>query len=408
MALIKCPECNNQISDKATVCIHCGCPNEFFNTNASISTPKVEKAVKKANTKPKNRRMKLPNGFGSIKKLSGNRRKPFAAYPPMRKHEMDDDGKFPTKKALGFYKTYQEAYECLLQYSNMPFDEKLSQVTFKELYDKYLSSDDFLKLKEKSQTSRMSAYKYCEPIYNYPVRNITKQNCLDIIDAIDKGSATKKNVLTCMKTVSTMALDMNLIVKDFTFNISIAGEDAKIDRIPFTKNEIKILWQNKDKWDYKVMLMLLYSGMRVNELLKNKISNVNLEEKWIYIDDAKNKSSIRYVPIHDDVLEFFKYFVDNANKNNTDRLMVKENGAKIMYNNFVSRQLPSINKMMECEHKFHDTRHTFSTQCVICGIDQLYIQKILGHAPENILQKTYLHITLDELRESMNQFNYKL
>lgn len=24
--LIKCPECNNEISDKADRCIHCGCP----------------------------------------------------------------------------------------------------------------------------------------------------------------------------------------------------------------------------------------------------------------------------------------------------------------------------------------------------------------------------------------------
>ena len=28
MALIKCPECGNQVSDKAKVCIHCGCPIE--------------------------------------------------------------------------------------------------------------------------------------------------------------------------------------------------------------------------------------------------------------------------------------------------------------------------------------------------------------------------------------------
>lgn len=26
MALIRCPECGNEISDKAEKCIHCGCP----------------------------------------------------------------------------------------------------------------------------------------------------------------------------------------------------------------------------------------------------------------------------------------------------------------------------------------------------------------------------------------------
>lgn len=30
MALIKCPECGNQISDKAEKCPHCGIPSSYF------------------------------------------------------------------------------------------------------------------------------------------------------------------------------------------------------------------------------------------------------------------------------------------------------------------------------------------------------------------------------------------
>ncbi|MDR0515986.1 MAG: zinc ribbon domain-containing protein, partial [Fibromonadaceae bacterium] len=30
MALIKCPECEKQISDKAENCPHCGCPKQYF------------------------------------------------------------------------------------------------------------------------------------------------------------------------------------------------------------------------------------------------------------------------------------------------------------------------------------------------------------------------------------------
>ena len=29
MAFVKCPECGKEISDKATQCIHCGCPIEI-------------------------------------------------------------------------------------------------------------------------------------------------------------------------------------------------------------------------------------------------------------------------------------------------------------------------------------------------------------------------------------------
>lgn len=36
MALIKCPECGKEISDKAKVCINCGCPLEEVSTTGIV------------------------------------------------------------------------------------------------------------------------------------------------------------------------------------------------------------------------------------------------------------------------------------------------------------------------------------------------------------------------------------
>ena len=33
MALIKCPECDKQISDKSTACPYCGFPSQYYNPN---------------------------------------------------------------------------------------------------------------------------------------------------------------------------------------------------------------------------------------------------------------------------------------------------------------------------------------------------------------------------------------
>lgn len=43
MSLIKCPECGKEISDKATVCIHCGYPikEETYKINIEQNTKKV-------------------------------------------------------------------------------------------------------------------------------------------------------------------------------------------------------------------------------------------------------------------------------------------------------------------------------------------------------------------------------
>ena len=64
--LTKCPECELQVSDKASICPHCGYPLNV-------------EAKKKRKSSPK--RMKLPNGFGSITELKdGNRRNRFRKY----------------------------------------------------------------------------------------------------------------------------------------------------------------------------------------------------------------------------------------------------------------------------------------------------------------------------------------
>ena len=63
--LSKCPECGLQISDKAYVCPHCGCP-----LKGDSPRPYVRKK----------QRMRLPNGFGQISEIKGrNLRHPFRA-----------------------------------------------------------------------------------------------------------------------------------------------------------------------------------------------------------------------------------------------------------------------------------------------------------------------------------------
>ena len=58
--------------------------------------------------------MKLPNGFGSIKCLSGNRRKPYAVYPPVT--EWTPTGPV-TPPALAYTETWEEGYELLTAYN---------------------------------------------------------------------------------------------------------------------------------------------------------------------------------------------------------------------------------------------------------------------------------------------------
>ena len=163
-----------------------------------------------------------------------------------------------------------------------------------------------------------------------------------------------------------------------------------------------------DKWDIQILLMLLYSGLRVNELLKNYADNVDLDERYIYIPKelAKNNSSVRYVPIHEKVYPFFKEFKERAIEYEREKLMINPFGSIVAYNNFATRNLKKINELMEVPHCFHDTRHTFVSQAHALRLDDLTVKKIVGHSPDGITKKVYTHISLTEMREEINKLHY--
>lgn len=65
--------------------------------------------------------MKLPNGFGTVYRLSGNRRRPFVVKKTV-------DGK---QKAVGYFSSHVEALSFLLKLNDGQYE------TFSQCYEKW-------------------------------------------------------------------------------------------------------------------------------------------------------------------------------------------------------------------------------------------------------------------------------
>lgn len=50
MSLIKCPECNKEISNKSTYCIHCGFPLDSLKTKCVIDGKEYDLSKNKINS----------------------------------------------------------------------------------------------------------------------------------------------------------------------------------------------------------------------------------------------------------------------------------------------------------------------------------------------------------------------
>ena len=92
--------------------------------------------------------MKLPNGFGTVYKLSGNRRNPYVAK---KTKGWEIDPKTGKSKQLytvvGYYPTRKEALTALAEYNKDPFDLHLATITFEEVYERW-SEIHFEKIKD--------------------------------------------------------------------------------------------------------------------------------------------------------------------------------------------------------------------------------------------------------------------
>ncbi|MDD3369236.1 MAG: tyrosine-type recombinase/integrase [Lachnospiraceae bacterium] len=349
--------------------------------------------------------MKLPNGYGSITKLSGKRRKPYMVRITGDKKYDESKSDFSLERfVLGYYPSKKEALEALTDYNRSPFSINKHDLTFGEIFDEYKNSKEYAALSDSSKSSKRSALNYCKPLLNLRPRDITYSMIDTIISECPHGKSTKSNILIVIHTVMIRALRDNLIVKDPSETIFIPDSDPVIDRIPFTDKEIDKLWTMQDQWDVKIVLILLYSGMRVNELLKNSSSNVNLEERWIYIPKAKNKCSVRYVPVHKRIIPLLQYFLDNSAASGKPDLIINDDGFLVTYNNFATRNLPRINRLMDNKHTMHDTRHTFASIGTVLGIPELQMQRILGQQPKSILYNTYTHLTVPDLLSYVDLF----
>ena len=323
--------------------------------------------------------MRNPNGFGSVSKLSGKRRRPWIARVTSGT-EID----FANQKAkqlrqtVGYFATKKEALEALAKFNENPFNAESAKVTFRQCYEG--AKEDF---SEARAHNYRSAFRYLEPIADLPIRTIKAAQMQRCIDSCH--TTQQREIKTVCHKTYEFALKQEYIDRNPSLYLKSNTVEATIDREVFTSKEIKDLW-NRDEWSAKIALVLLYSGMRTKELRTMEPDDIDLEERVMHITKGKNRSSIRTVPIHDKILPILKD--------------LKENPVQFTHNGF--------NKALSRygDHTAHDCRHTFSSRMRECGCDLLTLQLILGHTPSTITERVYMHIGIDELRNAVNMLHY--
>lgn len=333
--------------------------------------------------------MKLPNGYGSVYRLHGNRRKPWAVRVTVSR----DPWKY---KYLGYYETQDAALTALALYNKDPYDLDAAQATFADIYDQW-SAQHFPTVSTATVGAYRAAYRTCTPLYDLRFTDIRLNHLQGLVDRCGKNYPALLNIKLLFGQLYRFAMRNEICQKDYSQFVDIKKyHDKNPDKTPhrpFTPDEVRDLWSRSEDPQVRLVLMLIYTGVRVMELLDLKKDDVDLENQFFSVTASKTAAGIRTVPIPDRILPFFRDWMDQST---CGYVISAPDGYHMSYQR--CKKLWAVPG-----HRPHDTRHTFISLMAEAGIDERITKRIVGHKGHGVTENIYTHFDPQILLDAVNQ-----
>ncbi len=190
---------------------------------------------------------------------------------------------------------------------------------------------------------------------------------------------------------------------------------------------ISYLIEEKDRISTGILLSI-YTGIRVGELcglqwkdidfsmgtmkinrtvsrIKNldyhKQNNPSQPKTVVIVSTPKSISSIRDIPIPEFLLKMLESYRSEENAyllSGSSTCIEPRNVQRKFHGILTLCGIPSIN--------IHSLRHAFATRCTEIGFDSKTLSEILGHSSAKITMDIYVHSSMQQKRNCINQLCY--
>lgn len=323
--------------------------------------------------------MKLPNNYGSISKLSGNRRRPYV----VRKES----------KIIGYAATREEGLTLLADYNRNPWDIDRARITLQELFDLWKEKKSG-KLGPSNRRNLFAAYRYCSPLAGKQYSQIRTYEMQECIDTCGKGPGTEAGIKSLWGHLDRFAMELDVITRCYS-GLLTSAPFQETNRTPFTLEEIKILWSYAGEPWVDVALILIYSGWRISELLALTPEDVDLQAGTMKGGVKTKAGKNRIVPIHHRV----RPFIETRLAEGGPRLIC-HNGKPVADRQFRA-YWAALMERLHIKHTPHECRHTFETLLDSAGANRVCIDRIMGHVSRGTGERVYTHKTIEELQTTI-------
>lgn len=334
--------------------------------------------------------MRNPNGYGSVVKLSGNRRNPYCA----RKTKGWDERGYPIYDTIGYFPTREAGMIALAEYNRNPFDVDAAKITLAELFEKW-SEKKLPKLGNSLQSSLTNAYKHTAQIQKMRYKEIRSFHMQDCIDNCGCGYSTQGAIKNLFGHLDRFAMELDVIQKMYS-SLTTAEPIPETTKVPFTDEEVNQLWAIQDQEWVDTVLILIYAGWRITEFVTLKTSDIDLKAGTMKGGIKTRNGKGRIVPIHPKIEPFVERWLNRGN----EYLFTDERGKKLTDAKYRGH-FNAIMEQLGFDHCPHECRHTLRSRLDSAGANKKCIDMIMGHKSKDVGERVYTHKTLEELKQAI-------
>ncbi len=275
------------------------------------------------------------------------------------------------------------------RYAVMLKRRQRNTITLRQLFNEWLPIHS-QSISDSAVKSYRIAFKHISNIADMPITDIHFQHLQNVINSMHvKGLSYSscKKVRTLLNQLFNYAIIKDYPITNYSRHLNLGPNIPTIKRRIFTRQQINKLWAIGTSYS-RMILILLYTGLRIGELLDLRGQDINRRSSYLIVRRAKTKAGEgRIIPIHHRIMPIIEQL------HTSDYLFT------ISYTSF-RKHFQDIMKQLNCKHTIHDTRHTFASLLDAVAPPNA-LRSLLGHKQGDITTRVYTHKTIRELRKTI-------
>lgn len=311
----------------------------------------------------------------------------------------DDNGK-QIYQTIGYYETRAKGMAGLAEYNKKPFGSK-DNITLKVLYEEW-SESKYPTIEKKTSDGYVTAWAHLKQLESMIFRDIKKSHLQEIINGMNSGGLSKSSMQKVRVLANSLfkhALADDIVDKNYAELVEMPKTETKKAEW-FSDLEVKKIDEMADSVEWiDTILILIYTGLRISELLELTRFNVDMKNMVITGGVKTDAGKDRIIPIHPKiqkhVLKWYKLNGPTLIFRNNERILQNYYRKYLYY--------PVLESIGVRKLKIHSTRHTFASMMNRAGVNTTYQQKLIGHSDYSTTANIYTHSDIDELRRAIEQ-----